>query len=147
MIALPVRRLRLFLDANVLISAAWKDSSKVARIWHIHGIQLITSEYVLNECHRNPPFSHQQQRLDRLLLSVRIVPFPAGAQIEDPPGDLPSKDQPVLAAAVFARADFLVTGDIRHFGKWYGSSVMGVRIEPPGSFPEILDTGNAHPGY
>lgn len=57
--------------------------------------------------------------------------------LEDAP-PLPQKDQHVLAAAVLARAHYLVTGDRAHFGAWYGSSILGVRVEPPASFPDIL---------
>lgn len=31
---------------------------------------------------------------------------------------LPAKDQPILAAAMQAGADYLVTGDKRHFAQW-----------------------------
>ncbi len=142
----PARHVRLFLDANVLISAAWKEDSKVGRIWRIHGVHLVTSEYVLGECRRNLLLPPQQQRLGELMLSVKVIPVPDDAALQNPP-QLPLKDQPVLTAAVFARADFLVTGDIRHFGKWYGTTLLGIRIEPPGSFPQILESGSVHPGY
>jgi len=59
-------------------------------------------------------------------------------QLESPP-PLPDKDQHVLAAAVLARADFLVTGDRKHFGAWYGGSISGIRVEPPGRFPLALE--------
>lgn len=42
-----------------------------------------------------------------------------------------AKDAPILAAAVAARSDLLVTGDRRHFGAHFGSTLHGVRIEPP----------------
>jgi predicted nucleic acid-binding protein len=51
---------------------------------------------------------------------------------------LPEKDQHVFAAALLSRADFLVTGDRKHFGEWYGSTLLGLRIEPPARFPEVL---------
>jgi hypothetical protein len=41
---------------------------------------------------------------------------------------LPVKDAPILAAAVPARADLLVTGDRRHFGPLFGRTLQGVRI-------------------
>ncbi|HMU50769.1 MAG TPA: hypothetical protein PKA13_13420 [Geminicoccaceae bacterium] len=41
---------------------------------------------------------------------------------------LPEKDAPILAAAVAAAADLLVTGDRRHFGGLFGRTVHGVRI-------------------
>jgi bifunctional DNA-binding transcriptional regulator/antitoxin component of YhaV-PrlF toxin-antitoxin module len=44
------------------------------------------------------------------------------------PIDLPEKDQPVLVAAISAKADYLLTGDIEHFGKYFGQRIMDVRI-------------------
>ena len=139
------RPARLFLDANVLISAAWKDGSKVARIWQIENVELVTSDYVLDECWRNLPLAHQQNRLRHLLQSVRILQFTAQPELETSPLALPPKDQPVFAAAVIARANYLITGDRNHFGAWYGRTILGLRIEPPGSFPEILTTGQTRP--
>jgi predicted nucleic acid-binding protein len=134
----PVRRWRLFLDANILISAAWKEESKVARIWAIPSVELVTSNHVLTECRRNLPREEQHHRLARLLLKVRVLEFSAIPVLENPPL-LHAKDQPVLAAAVLSRADFLVTGDRAHFGEWFGSSVAGIRVEPPARFPSVLE--------
>lgn len=132
------RRIRLFLDANVLISAAWKDGSKVTRLWRIANVELVTSDYVLTECRRNLRFREQQDRLSRLLLTVRILEF-SGAPALEPSPLLPEKDQHVLAAAILTRADFLVTGDRKHFGALFGATVFGLRIEPPARFPEVLE--------
>jgi predicted nucleic acid-binding protein len=137
---LRVHRARLFLDANVLISAAWKDSSKVIRIWRIPGVELVTSNYVVAECERNLPREEQRNRLVQLLLPIRILTFQRTPVLENSP-DLPEKDQHVFAAAVLARADFLVTGDRKHFGGWFGTTVLGLRIEPPGRFPQVLGEG------
>lgn len=131
------RRFRLFLDANVLVSAAWKDASKVARLWQIPNVELIASNYVVAECKRNLPHPDQQVRLGEFLLSMRVIDFQKTPVLENPPA-LPEKDQHVLAAAVLARADFLVTGDRKHFGAWYGTKILGVRVEPPARFPSIL---------
>jgi hypothetical protein len=38
------------------------------------------------------------------------------------------KDRPVLMAAIFARADYLITGDLKHFGKYFGQIIEGVKI-------------------
>ena len=134
------RRVRLFLDANVLVSAAWKDGSKVARIWQISGVELVTSNFVVTECRRNLSREEQQSRLSNFLLALRVLEFPRMPILENPPS-LPEKDQHVMAAAVLARADFLVTGDRKHFGVWYGGSVCGIRVEPPGRFPLVLEEG------
>ncbi len=44
---------------------------------------------------------------------------------------LPEKDAPILAAAVAARADLLVTGDKRHFGHLFGKRPGGIGVVPP----------------
>jgi len=133
----PARRARLFLDANVLVSAAWKSDSKVYRLWQIPGIELITSDLVVEECRRNLPLPRQLERLAELLHTMRVLVFREPPVLENAP-PLPQKDQHVLAASVLARADYLVTGDRTHFGAWYGSSILGVRVEPPASFPGVL---------
>jgi len=142
---LRVKPVRLFLDANILISAARKDVSKVTRLWHVPNAELVTSEYVLAECQRNLPAADQQERLARLLLTVRILKFSEAPALPDSIL-LPEKDQPVLAAAIFARADFLVTGDKRHFGAWYGTTILGVGVEPPARMLELLADTLPHSG-
>ncbi len=44
------------------------------------------------------------------------------------PLDLPAKDRPVLMAAISARADYLIAGDLKHFGKYFGQTIEGVKI-------------------
>lgn len=51
---------------------------------------------------------------------------------------LPLKDAPVLGAAVRSGADYLVTGDARHFGHLFGASVGGVRILTPAAALAVL---------
>jgi len=131
------RRIKLFLDANVIVSAAWKDDSKVRRLWQIPGVELVTSNLVLEECQRNLPLTKQHRRLAELLSTVHILVFSSVPILENSP-PLAEKDKHVFAAAVLARAAFLVTGDRTHFGAWYGRSILGIKIEPPASFPAVL---------
>ena len=51
---------------------------------------------------------------------------------------LPEKDRPVLAAAMQASCDALVTGDRRHFGRLYGRTIGRVMIYDPASLAEAL---------
>jgi len=119
----------LFLDANVLISAAWRDGCEIAQIWQIPGVRLITSNYVMGEVQRNLPRIDQIERLRKLLRTVQVLTFEVLPEIDDVA--LPLKDMPVLAGAVLAKADFLVSGDKKHFGPLFGSVVRGVRIIAP----------------
>ena len=44
---------------------------------------------------------------------------------------LDPKDQPILLAAIYGKADYLLTGDVRHFGHLYGKRIEGVRVLRP----------------
>lgn len=123
-------RTTLFLDANVLVSAAWKENAETALIWQLDRARLVTSIYVMAEVQRNLPGIAQIERLRGLMTSVEVLIFQNLAE----PAEtllLPAKDRPVLAAAVEARAQYLVTGDKKHFGQWFGKTICGVRIEAP----------------
>ena len=56
--------------------------------------------------------------LDTLLLKMEVVPTPYPLP-EDLDVDLPAKDLPILAAALAAKANFLITGDKQHFGRFW----------------------------
>lgn len=123
-----------FLDANILISAAWKPNAEVAGIWQLEGVLLITSIYVMAEVQRNLPHVAQIERLRSLMASVEVRTLPDSFEDHLEVAEilaLPAKDRPVLAAAIQARADYLITGDKKHFSQWFGKTVGGVRIEPP----------------
>jgi predicted nucleic acid-binding protein len=47
---------------------------------------------------------------------------------------LVDKDLPILAAAIAASVDYLVTGDRKHFGLHYNTTVSGVRVLSPADF-------------
>jgi len=44
---------------------------------------------------------------------------------------LPAEDAPMLAAAIQAHADLLVTGDRTHFGHLYGQTIAGLETVAP----------------
>ena len=39
--------IRVFLDANILFSAAWREGSGIGKLWEKQCIQLVTSPYAL----------------------------------------------------------------------------------------------------
>jgi len=41
---------------------------------------------------------------------------------------------PILLAAIEARADYLLTGDFRHFGPYFGKKIEGVTIISPAQY-------------
>lgn len=129
---------RLFLDANVLFSAAY-GSPKIRAFWdHAqHGrCQLLASAYVLEEARRNLPPGEPQTRLDVLSEAIELVPE---APVNLPsPIFLPAKDRPVLLSAVAGQATHLITGDFTHFGPYYGQRVQTVLILPPAVYLQNL---------
>ncbi|MGH9320676.1 MAG: PIN domain-containing protein [Vicinamibacteria bacterium] len=120
---------RLFLDANVLFSAAYREDSPLMRLWHRRGVALLTSAYAQVEAERHLDES-QRLRLKELINGVRLVP-------DAPSYDLPKelslrgKDVPIVAAAMAAGATHLITGDRRDFGRYYGKRLGEVLVLPP----------------
>lgn len=45
--------IRVFLDANVLFSAAYREGNGILRLWELSGIHLVTSSYAVEEAERN----------------------------------------------------------------------------------------------
>ena len=119
---------KLFLDANILFSVAY-GSPGLERLWKLAKkghCELIASQYVIEEAKRS---LDQQEHLNKLSAYLSKLTIVAEADPSIPcPIDLPDKDSPVLMAAITAKADYLLTGDVTHFGKYFGKTIMGVRI-------------------
>jgi predicted nucleic acid-binding protein len=125
---------RLFLDANVLFSAAYRADAGVARLWDRDGAELLTSDYAIDEARRNLTEPNQKARLEDLLQRLRMVPSVVPHPDRRAEIELPEKDWPILGAAVAAGATHLITGDKKDFGPYFGSDVLGVRILPPSRY-------------
>ena len=125
---------RVFLDANILFSAAYREQAGLLRLWRLHGVQLMTSVYAAQEAASNLAEVAQRDRLAKLLQPLIMLPHPQAASTLPAGVNLPAKDAPVLQAAINARAAVLLTGDLAHFGRYFGKTIGGVRILPPGDF-------------
>ena len=125
---------RVFLDANVLVSAALKPDSRLAELWVLADVRLLASPHVVEEARRNVLEPPARSRLEVLLSAVAVLPSePADHEIEGDP-EMPPKDRSVLLGALAAGAGFLLTGDMRHFGQFMGRDVAGVRVMLPGEY-------------
>ena len=125
---------RVFLDANVLFSAAYREQAGLLRLWKLQGVQLVTSDYAAQEAASNLTESAQRDRLATLVKALVLLPHPQ-AGVALPAGvSLPAKDAPILQAAMNGRAAILLTGDLAHFGRYFGKTIGGVRILPPADF-------------
>ena len=117
----------------MLFSAAYRADAGLARLWEFDEVELMTSEYAAEEALLNLSEKEQRVRLAKLLEKVRMItavaPMPPGVR-------LPEKDQPILQAALQARATHLLTGDKGHFGAYFGRRLGGVLVLPPAEYFE-----------
>ena len=119
---------RVFLDANILFSVAYGSLGlgQLRELAQKGQCLLLASGFVIEEARRNLDHPAQLKRLESFLAHVQIV-LEADTSIPCPI-DLAEKDQPVLMAAISAKADFLLTGDLQHFGKYFGQTIRRVKI-------------------
>jgi len=123
---------RVFLDANVLFSAAWPAAPRdLHRLWALPDVDLLTTVYAIREADRNLSESAQRTRLFRLVQRMQIVDEPEPAAL---PVVLPAKDTPILLAAIQSKATHLLTGDKQHFGQCFGHVVGGVLVLRPSEY-------------
>jgi predicted nucleic acid-binding protein len=129
---------RVFLDANVLFSAAWRAESGLLRFWKLP-LVLVSSPYAVTEAERNLARKRPDAlpRLEALLAPVEIV----GALAPIEASGLPAKDVPILAAAVAGRCEILLTGDVMDFGHVIGQTVLRVRVLTPAMLLGELEDG------
>lgn len=125
---------RLFLDANVLFSAAYRPDAGLRRVWELADVQLITSAYAVEEAHRNLETAAQHATLDELLRHVKVLIFQPGSSLLPSGLELPDNDRPILEAAIFGHATHLLTGDMKACGVYYGRRLAGVLILPPAMY-------------
>ncbi len=135
------RALRIFLDANILFSAAKSDGPVHALVFRLldAGHECWVDGYVIDEARRNisAKASARVQSLEALLVKVRVAAT-SPATLGAGPAGLPDKDRPVVAAAAALSCEILVTGDRTFFGKFYGRLLQGVRIHSPRSLYGLL---------
>jgi len=124
---------RVFLDANILYSTGYKDTSALRKLWELTEVELLTSFYAVDEAHRNLAMDKpgQIESLEQLIGAMTVVADPAEAFAFPAGIDLVEKDRPILLAAIMARATHLLTGNKDHFGKYFGQTVAGVLILRP----------------
>ena len=125
---------RLFLDANVLFSAAYRVDAGVTRLWRLPGPTLHSSEYAVEEARRNLGEIVQLDRLDVLIRDVQRVPAGSLDLASRQGAALPEKDWPIVAGALAARATHLITGDLQHFGPYFGKELLGVLVLAPAAY-------------
>jgi len=134
--------MRVFLDANILFSASKTDGAirELLRLLVEQGHELWIDEFVLVEARRNLERKDAEAllALGTLLRGLRCVPHSTAAGNESDLEWLHEKDRPVLAAAIRAKCDVLLTGDRTHFGAGYGRMFRGVTVHSPRSLARLV---------
>lgn len=138
--------MRVFLDANILFSAAKTDGAvrELLRLLREAGHECWVDEYVVFEARRNLLTKGPEalSALEALLATChqKAGRVPATNVPRAEIDWLPEKDRPVLAAAIRLRCDALLTGDQTHFGAGYGRTFSGVVVYSPRSLADALFT-------
>ncbi len=138
--------MRVFLDANILFSAAKSDGAirQLLRNLILAKHTLVADSYVQLEASRNIAAKADAQAvrdLDTLLNTVEVsaVQFTQSSPaLQAAALWLPEKDRPVLLAAMALACDALVTGDSTHFGPGYGKYFEGVIVCSPRHLAELV---------
>ena len=138
--------MRIFLDANILFSAAKSDGAirQLLRNLTLANHTLVADSYVQAEAIRNIAAKADAQAvtyLDTLLSQIEVsnVQFAQSSPtLQATALWLPEKDCPVLLAAMALGCDVLVTGDSTHFGPGYGKRFEGVTVCSPRQLAELV---------
>jgi len=120
------KTVRVFLDSNIILSGLLSDTGAPGIILDILSLNLpflagLTGRYNIIEIERNikkklpRAFPVYEEYFSKINLS--IVPLPSADEIRKYAGHVIAKDVPVLVSAVKGKADFLLTGDKKHFQK------------------------------
>jgi predicted nucleic acid-binding protein len=149
------RRLRLFLDSNVLLGgmvAQWGLDKAVLSLCTAKIARLVLAEAVRDEVEENLHFhAHRLPRLeaDRLIRDYRrlieltkpeLIPYPdAHAVHANRNLILHEADVPVLVSAITARPDWLLSHNSKHFTHAVALRT-GLRIATPNRFFRTLSS-------
>jgi uncharacterized protein len=123
---------RVFLDANVLFSAAYRPDAGLLQLWNFSDVALCASHYVVEEARINLAELDQRERLAKLTKALQLFDALAGKLPREI--SLPEKDVPIMLSAIEARATHLLTGDVRHFGRYFGKRIGGILIMLPAAY-------------
>lgn len=115
--------MKIFLDANILVAASGNTHGGSAYLFYVaehdSSWHLFTSTYAIAEARTNvgSKLPDAVAALSQLLISqhLTIVHPPLASLITAAEYVVPSKDAPILAAAIFAKADVLCTLDKKDF--------------------------------
>jgi predicted nucleic acid-binding protein len=107
--------MKLFIDANVLFTAAYSPQGKASLLIDTLHSVMVTSVYAAEEARRNI-LAKKPDALVAFETLIDKIEFVQSAQSGHCPIELPRKDQPIFLAALKSGATHLLTGDLKDFG-------------------------------
>jgi hypothetical protein len=129
--------MRVVLDVNVLLSGLITGTTTPSRIiqsWEEDLFDIWASEHILDGVARALMKPYWRRRLDHDQLQSRLAQLKADVRLVDPAEGIhgvadDDEDDLILATAVAARADYLVTGDkgLLGLGEFRGTPIVTPR--------------------
>ncbi|HJT21900.1 MAG TPA: PIN domain-containing protein [Nitrospira sp.] len=139
------RRWSVFLDTSALIAGLISPTGaahEVLRLCEAGVVQAVMSRQILVEADRNlaakMPTLLPDYRLFLKHLAPSVVEDPFPDAVERAGAVIHRNDAPILAAAVEAQVDFLITWNTRHFHKLSVRAYAKFPILTPGEFLEAF---------
>ncbi|MDE0039149.1 MAG: DNA-binding protein [Gammaproteobacteria bacterium] len=136
--------MRLFLDANVLFTAAHNPNGKAALVIDLSQPErwsLATSTYARVEAIRNLAQKAPKAlaRMDTISKKLSVVEHRPDTPF---PPNLVDKDRPIFQAALGWGASHLLTGDLKHFGPTMNrpAETHGVIVQTVAEFLQSVST-------
>lgn len=125
-------------------SASYAADHEFLNFWEQPDAVCLTSFYAADETRRNCVGPAHLERLEALLEKTHLVSDATSYNLLAR-FSLPARDQPILAAALQSGADYLVTGDKRHFAQWMNLPVPArtgaITIVQPRALLQLLAQG------
>jgi predicted nucleic acid-binding protein len=141
------KAVRVFLNSNVILSGLISDTGAPRIILDLLTLKLpfltgCTGRFNVMEIERvlkkKMPQALSVYRHYLPQFNLRIIPVPRPHELKEITGKIADKDLPVLASAIRGEADFLVTGDKRHFRKISSLGDYTVKIVTPAEFVDRI---------
>lgn len=137
------KRWKMFLDTSAMIAGIVSPAGaarEVMRLCEAGAVELLVSRQVLTEADRNlsvklPALVPDYRRLMHRM-SPTLVEDPTHREVVQARRVIHHKDAPILAAAISAEVDYLITWNIKHFHKPPVMQAVRFRIATPGEFLE-----------
>jgi predicted nucleic acid-binding protein len=133
---------KIFLDANILFTAAYSPKGKSALLISQSktlSLELVTCDFAIEEAKKNLLIKAPRSLnlFDEILLKIGSVPT---VFLQECPIDLPLKDHPIFLSALKSECSHLLTGDMKDFGKHMGKpkKTGGIMIQTVTDFIQSL---------